>query len=105
MQGSKTTIIILYDSLNAFVEKLKLLKMHVMRDDFVMFDRLSSVTRANESINISVEVAENLCILEEELNHYFPECIVMNENLKIVRNPINANFSPLPCTSKNNLLI
>ena len=31
-----------------------------------------------------------------ELNHYFPERIVMNENLKIVRNPINVNFSFLP---------
>ena len=71
MQGSKTTITNLYDSLNAFVEKLKLWKMHVMKDVFVMLDRLSSVTRANESINISVEVAEHLCKLEE-LNHYFP---------------------------------
>ena len=69
--------------------------MQVMEDIFVMFDRLSSVTRANESINISTEVTEHLFKLEE-LNHYFPEHIVMNENLKIVRNPINANFSFLP---------
>ena len=96
MQRSKTTIINLYNSLNAFVEKLELWKMHVMKDVFVMFDRLSSVNRANESINISAEVAEHLCKLEVELNHYFPECIVVNENLKIVRNPINANFSSLP---------
>ena len=95
MQGSKITIINLYDSLNAFVEKLELWKMYVMKDIFVMFDRLSSVIRANESINISQEVAEHFCKLEE-LNHYFPERIVMNENLKIVRNPINANFSSLP---------
>ena len=96
MQGSKTTIINLYDSLNAFVEKLELWKMHVMKDVFVMFDRLSSVTRANELINISAEVLEHLCKLEKELNHYFPERIVMNENLTIVRNPINATFSSLP---------
>ena len=96
MQGSKTTIINLNDSLNAFVEKLELWKMNVMKDVFIMFDRLSSVTRANESINISAEVAEHLCKLEEELNRYFPERKVMNENLKIVRNPINATFSSLP---------
>ena len=75
-------IINLYDSLNAFVEKLELWKMHVMKDVFVMFDRLSAVIRANESINISAEVSKHLCKLEEELNHYFPKCIVMNENLK-----------------------
>ena len=77
MQESNTTIINLYDSLNAFVEKLELWKMHVMKDVFVV-------------------VAEHKCKLEEELNHYFPERILMNENLKIVRNPINANFSFLP---------
>ena len=70
--------------------------MHVMRDFFVMFDRLSSVTRANESIYISAEVAEHLCKLEEELNHYSSERIVTNKNLKIVRNPINAKFSSPP---------
>ena len=96
MQGSKTTIINLYDSLNAFVDKLDLWKMHVIKDVFVMFDRLSSVTRANESINISAEVVEHLFKLERELNHYFPDCIVRNKNLKIMRNPINANFSSLP---------
>ena len=67
-----------------------------MKDVLVMFDRLSSLTRANELINISTEVTEHLCELEEELNHYFPERIIMNENLKIVKNPINANFSSLP---------
>ena len=96
MQGSKTTITNYYDSLNVFVEKLEMWKMHVMKDFFVMFDRLSSVTREIESINISAKVAEHLCKMEEELNHYFPERIVINENLKIVRNPINANFSSLP---------
>ena len=80
MQGSKTIIINLYDSLNAFVKKLELWKMYVLKDIFVMFNRLSSVTRANESINILAEVTEHLCELEE-LNHYFPECIVMNEYL------------------------
>ena len=94
MKESNTTIINLYDSLNAFMEKLDLWKMHVMKNVFVMFDRLSSVTRANESINISAEVAEHLCKLEE-LNHYFPGRIVMNENLKIMRNPINANLPSL----------
>ena len=42
MQGNKTTIINLNDSLNAFVEKLELRKLHVMKDVFVMLDRLSS---------------------------------------------------------------
>ena len=79
MQGRKTTIINLYDSLNAFVEKFELWKMHVMKDSFVMFDRLSSVTRANKSINISAEVAEHLCKLKEELNHYSSERIDMNK--------------------------
>ena len=96
MQGSKTTIINLNDSLNAFVEKLQLWKMHVMKDVFAMFDRLSSVTRANESINISAEVTEHLCKLEEELDRYFPERKDMDDNLQIVRNPINANFFSLP---------
>ena len=96
MQGSKTTIINLNDSLNAFVEKLQLWKMHVMKDVFAMFDRLSSVTRANESINISAEITEHLCKLEEELDRYFPERKDMDYNLQIVRNPINANFSSLP---------
>ena len=91
MQGSKTTITNLNDSLDAFVEKFELWKMHVMKDVFVMFDRLSSVTRANETINVFAEVAEHLCKLEEELNRYFPECKVMNENLKIVRNPKLGN--------------
>ena len=54
MQESKTTIINLY----AFVEKLEFWKMHVMKGVLVMFDRLSSVIRANESINITEEVAE-----------------------------------------------
>ena len=76
MQESETTIINLY----AFVEKLEFWKMHVMKGVLVMFDRLSSVIRANESINITEEVAEYLCKLEE-LKHYFPERIVMNENL------------------------
>ena len=96
MQGSKTTIINLNDSLNAFVEKLQLWKMHVMKDVFAMFNRLSSVTRGNESINISAEVTEHLCKLEEELDRYFPERKDMDDNLQIVRNPINANFSSLP---------
>ena len=61
MPGSKTIIINLYDSLNAFVEKLELRKMHVIKDVFVMFDRLSSVTRVSKSINISAEVAKHLC--------------------------------------------
>ena len=93
MQKSKTTIINLYESFNAFVEKLELWKMHVMKNVFVMFYRLSSVTRTNESINILAEVTEHLQKLEEKLNHYFPERIVMNENLKIVRNPINCASS------------
>ena len=101
MKENKITIINLY----AFVEKLEFWQMHVMKGVLVMFDRLSSVIRANESINITEEVAEYLCKLEEELKHYFPERIVMNENLKIVRNPINANFSSCPCISKQNLLI
>ena len=37
-QGSKITIINLYDSLNAFVEKLELWKMHVIKEIFVMFN-------------------------------------------------------------------
>ena len=95
MQERKTTFINLYGSLNVFVEKLELWKMQVMKDVFVMFNRLSSVTRENESINISTEVAEYLFKLKEELNHYFSDRKVRNENLKIVRNPINANFSSL----------
>ena len=95
MQWSKTIIINLFNSFNAFVEKLELWKMHVMKDVFFMFGTLSSVTRAKKLINILAEVAEHLCKLEE-LNHYFPESIIMNKNLKIVRNPINANFSSLP---------
>ena len=59
MQKSNTTIINLYDSLDAFEEKLKLRKMHVMKDGFVVGVSFSSVTRANESINISAEVAEH----------------------------------------------
>ena len=47
MQESNTTIINLYDSLNAFMEKFELWKMHVMKDVFVMFNKLSSITRAN----------------------------------------------------------
>ena len=66
LQGSKTTIINLYDSLNAFVQKLELRKMHVMKDVFVVFDRLSYATGANELINILAEVAEHLCKLEEK---------------------------------------
>lgn len=96
MQGSKTTIINLYDSINAFMEKLALWKMHTKDSVFIMFDRLPSVVDANNLTNISAEVTEHLCKLEEELNHYFPERTDMTENLKIVRNPFNANFSSLP---------
>ena len=48
-----------------------------------MFNRLTYVTRVTELINILLEVAEHLCKLQEQLNHYFPEHIVINENLKI----------------------
>ena len=70
--------------------------MHVMKDIFVMFDRLSALTTVNSSVVISAEVTEHLCKLDKELDYYFPECTEMNENLKIVRNPINTNFSSLP---------
>ena len=96
MQGGKTNMINLYDSLNAFVDKLALWKMHVMKDVFVMFDRLSALTTVNSSVVISAEVTEHLCKLDKELDYYFPERTEMNENLKIVRNPINTNFSSLP---------
>ena len=69
MQKSNITILNLYDSLNAFEEKLELCKMHVIKDGFVVGVSLSSVTRANESINISAKIAEHKCKLEE-LNHY-----------------------------------
>ena len=104
MQGGKTNMINLYDSLNAFVDKLALWKMHVMKDVFVMFDRLSALTTANSSVIISAEVTEHLCKLDEELDYYFPECTDMNEKLKIVRNPINANFSFLPMHLQEELI-
>ena len=71
MQGGKTKMINLYDSLNAFVDKLALWKMHVMKDVFVMFDRLSALTTVNSSVVISAEVTEHLCKLDKELDYYF----------------------------------
>ena len=89
-QRGKTNMINFHDSLNAFVDKLALRKMHVMKDVFVMFDRLSALPTANSSVIISPEVTKHLCKLDEELDYYFLERTDINENL------INANFSSLP---------
>jgi len=71
MQRRKTSVLKLYDSHNAFMERLALWRVHGRNDTFVIFDRLSSVYISNGSINIPSDVTNHLCNLEVELNHYF----------------------------------
>ena len=59
MQGSKTAVLNLYDQLMPLRISLVLWKTHEMKHVFVVFNGLSSVTRANDSINITSDVTEH----------------------------------------------
>ena len=83
VQGKGTTIIDFIDALNAFVQKLENWTRKAEKENFAMFEALSTATCDDMDDALSSEILVPLTSLRKEFLRYFPE--ILESDLKLMR--------------------
>ena len=85
LQRRDITVLDFIDAPNAFVQKLENWKRKAEKENFAIFETLSSVIEGNLDMNLSSEILQHLVNLWREFLTYFPE--ISDVDLELVRKP------------------
>lgn len=96
LQGRNLNIIQACDTINSFIEKIKLWKEKVMSGNFSSFHRLNDLLDSNEDQELLDEwkkvVISQLSQLESEFERYFPDKFNETWESKLYRSPFNIDL-------------